>query len=129
MKPLLSRIVRWLTFPPALAGAMLGATLAGVSPGGTGLPGLVAGWLYGIVVSALVRLFRVPPPAYPLAGLVAGPVPLALLMPTDAPEADRAVIWIGLFAGLVIGCVEWAHAVHRRRQTEGRAAGIGLDPG
>ena len=129
MRDALRRIVRVLTLPSPLAGAMLGATLAGISPGGTGFPGLVVGWLYGIVVCALVRVFRVPVGAYPLAGLIAGPVPFALLMPPGASEADRSVIWVGLFAGLILGCVEWAHAVHRRRLGNGRAADAGLDPG
>jgi hypothetical protein len=115
MRHALQKLVGWLTVPAGLAGGMLGAALGAVMPGGTGLPGFVAGWLYGVVIGALVRLFRVPPGAYPLVGLVAGPLPFALLMPHDAAAGDRGVIWVGLVAGLILGCVEWAHAVHRRR--------------
>lgn len=106
----LKRIGRLLTHPPALAGAFLGAAVIGAQPGATGLHGLIVGWLYGAVVGALIRLFRVPPGAYPLAGLLSGPVPIAVLMPVDATQDERGLIWVGLLAGLVVGCVEWAQA-------------------
>jgi len=111
-----------LTRPSALAGAFLGAALVAAQPGGTGLVGLVLGWLYGVVVGALLLLFRVPAGAYPLVGLLSGPVPFALLMPVGASQDERGLIWVGMLAGLVLGCVEWAHA--RRRQ---RASGTATE--
>lgn len=77
-------------------------------PGGTGIPGLVVGWLYGLVVGAMIRRFRVHPGAYPLVGLLAGPVPLAVLMPVEATSDQRGVLLLGLVAGLLLGTVEWA---------------------
>ena len=94
-------VVRFATGPSALAGAMLGVTLAGATPGGIGAAGLVPGWLYGIVVGALVRAFRVPRGAYPLAGLLAGPLPFAMLQGRAASEADRAAIWSANVARLL----------------------------
>lgn len=99
-----------LTRPSALAGAFLGAALVAALPEGTGLFGLILGWLYGVVVAGLLRLFRVPRGAYPLIGLICGPVPFALLMPTSASQDARGLIWVGMLAGLILGCVEWAHA-------------------
>ena len=116
------RITRVLTRPSALAGACLGAAIVAAQPGGTGLVGLILGWLYGVVVSGLVRLFRVPPGAAPLVGLLVGPLPFALLMPIGASQDERGLIWVGMIAGLVLGCVEWAHARHPGHATE-RAPG------
>jgi hypothetical protein len=99
-----------MTSPCALAGACLGAALVAAQPGGTGLVGLLLGWLYGLVVGTLLRLFRVPSAAYPLVGLISGPLPFAVLMPAEASQDARGLIWVGMLAGLVLGCVEWARA-------------------
>jgi hypothetical protein len=95
-------------------GGFLGAAVVAGQPGGTGLLGLVLGWLYGVVVGAVMRLFRVPPGAYPLTGLLAGPVPIALLVPSSASPETRGLVWLGAIFGLVIGLVEWACARHAR---------------
>jgi hypothetical protein len=124
MRPALRKAALVVTQPSALCGAFLGAAIAAVEPGGTGLHGLIPGWLYGIVVGGLQRSFRVPAGAYPLVGLVCGPLPFALLMPVGAAEDARGLIWVGMLAGLVLGCVEWAHARHRAR-TVGGATGPG----
>ena len=94
--------------PCALAGAFLGAALVAAQPGGTGFVGLLFGWLYGLVVGGLLRLFRVPSAANPLIGLISGPLPFALFMPVGASQDARGLIWVGMLAGLVLGCVEWA---------------------
>ncbi|HEX6882906.1 MAG TPA: hypothetical protein VF530_05965 [Planctomycetota bacterium] len=101
------RLAEWIRIPSGLAGGCLGATVVAAQPGGTGLPGFVIGWLYGVVVGGALRLFRVPPGVYPLAGLLAGPLPIALLMPAGAGADARGLVWLGALAGLVIGLVEW----------------------
>lgn len=108
MRAGLRRVAGWVLLPSGLAGGFLGAAVVAGQPGGTGLPGLVVGWLYGVVVGGAIRLFRVPPGAYPLAGLLAGPLPIALLTPVDAAADARGLVWLGGIAGLVIGLVEWA---------------------
>jgi hypothetical protein len=115
----LAKLLRLVATPCGLAGAFLGATLAGLMPSGTGLLGLVVGWLYGIVVGGLMRLFRVPRWAYPLIGLLCGPVPLAVLMKSTSTEDERGAVLLGLLAGLALGFVEWAHASFRARPPAG----------
>jgi hypothetical protein len=110
MESRLRKVARVLTRPSACAGAFLGAAVVAAQPGGRGLAGLILGWLYGLVVGGLMLLFRVPAAAYPLAGFLAGPLPFALLMPASASPDERGLIWVGMLAGLVLGCVEWAHA-------------------
>lgn len=112
MKTRLAKLLRLLGTPCGLAGAFFGATLAGLAPGGVGLLGLVVGWLYGIVVGALIRLFRVPAGAYPLIGLLCGPVPIALLTGRGASQDERGALALGLVGGLVLGLVEWASTRH-----------------
>lgn len=111
------RLSAWLLIPAGLAGGFLGAAVVAAQPGGTGLPGLVVGWLYGVVVGGALRLFRVPPGAYPLTGLLAGPLPIALLTPVHADAEARGLVWLGAVAGLVIGCVEWGASRHAARST------------
>lgn len=118
----MKKLRRLLTRPSALAGALLGAAIVAAQPGGAGLLGLVLGWLYGLVVGGLMRLFAVPAGAMPLTGLLAGPLPFALLMPASAGQDERGLIWVGMLAGLVLGCVEWAHARHRLRSAPFQAA-------
>ena len=112
MMAFLRRVGAWLLLPSGLTGGFLGAAVVAAQPDGTGLPGLVVGWLYGVVVGGAMRLFRVPPGAYPLTGLLAGPLPFALLTPVNASVEARGLIWLGMLAGLVIGLVEWASARH-----------------
>jgi hypothetical protein len=117
------RIGRLLALPAALAGAFLGAAIVAAQPGGTGLHGLLLGWFYGLVVGGLMRLFALPAGALPLAGALAGPLPFALLMPVSASQDERGLIWVGMLAGLVLGCVEWAHARRRTRPPAAPACG------
>jgi len=114
MSPWTKRIARAVTLPAALAGACLGAAITAAQPGGTGLIGFVLGWLYGVVVRAGIRSFRVPSGAFPLVGFLVGSLPFALLMPTEAAEEARGLVWVGCLAGLVVGLVEWASERHLR---------------
>jgi hypothetical protein len=119
MRTLARRLGAALLAPGALTGALLGALLFAAQPGGSGRAGLVVGWLYGVVVGALVRRFPVPRGAYFLAGMLVGPLPIALLLPSTAPNEDRGLVWVGVVAGLFIGLVEGLSA----RRAERAAAG------
>ena len=127
MKLSLRRVAAWLRLPSGLAGGFLGAAVVAGQPGGTGLPGLVIGWLYGVVVGGTLRLFRVPPGAYPLAGVLAGPLPIALLTPVGAGADARGLVWLGAIAGLVIGLVEWAASRHPGSRTGAVESSEGAD--
>ncbi|MDX1385383.1 MAG: hypothetical protein R3190_17145 [Thermoanaerobaculia bacterium] len=75
------------------------------------------GWLYGVVVLGLIRIFPVAPWGRPLAGLLCGPVPVVLVLPADLTEDERLAGWLlGALLGLVIGALECA-----RQQREGRS--------
>jgi hypothetical protein len=126
MKSALRRLGSWILLPSGLAGGFLGAAIVAAQPGGTGLPGLLVGWLYGVVVGGAIRLFRIPPGAYPLAGLLAGPLPIALLTPIGAGGDARGLVWLGGIAGILIGLVEWAAARHGSARA---ARPLGEEPG
>ena len=66
--------------------------------------------------AGLVRLFRVRPWVRPFVGLIAGPVPLALLPRGDAPQSDRqGYLLLTAILGLLIGLVEAARIERERR--------------
>lgn len=79
---------------------------------------LALGWFYALLVRVLLRLFRVVPWAYPILGLVVGPVPVALLVgpETTVDERQGALAATALF-GVMIGLIEWASVAHRGRAT------------
>ena len=121
MRRWLRRIGNVLLLPPALAGGFLGLAVFRVgdpAQPGAGLGGLVVGWLYGLAVTGLIRLFRVDPWAFPLVGLFCGPVPLALLVGADSTAEDRSG-WLVLSAllGVLIGVLEWARVRRERGRT------------
>ena len=71
--------------------------------------GLLVGALYGLAVLGVLRLFRVAPWGLWFVGLVAGPVPAALLAPRGDVSGDRAGVWaITALLGLLIGGIEHA---------------------
>ncbi len=107
-----------------LAGLMPGGLIGGffvltflrvVDPSGASrLAAFLLGWLYGVGVLGLLRLFRVSPGVYPLVGLVCGPVPVALLLKSDTPDDQRGTLWLlAAVLGLLIGAVEWARIRQR----------------
>lgn len=116
---MLKRLFELLRTPCGLAGAFLGASVLALVPGGIGALGLVVGWLYGIVVGALIRLFRAPGWAYPILGLFVGPVPFAFFIGADVPGDARGIVVVGIPAGLFIGFAEWMAV----RQAAARLAG------
>ena len=69
---------------------------------------LVVGWLYGVAVLGLVRLFRVRRGLYPLVGLVCGPVPLALIANGDMdPGGLGGGALVAALGGVLVGAMEW----------------------
>ena len=72
--------------------------------------GLLAfGALYGLAVLGVLRLFRTRRFGLIAAGLIAGPVPLAVLQDASTSKDQRlgAVVFACLF-GLALGVLEWA---------------------
>jgi hypothetical protein len=105
-----ARLVGVLLLPAGLGGAFLGLALFQLGEGGNRIAGLVVGWLYGISVAGLMRLLPVPPGWYWLAGIFAGPIPIALLMSNGTPANERGVILVGALVGLLLGLLESASA-------------------
>lgn len=67
------------------------------------------GWLYGVGVLALIRLFRVTPGVFPLVGLVCGPVPVALIANAGMQRGDLGGLGVlTALLGVVVGTIEWA---------------------
>jgi hypothetical protein len=108
------QVVRVLLLPSGIGGAFLGLTLFQLNAGSHRIAGLVVGWLYGITVLVLMRLLPVPAGWYWLAGMFAGPLPIALLMPAGTPADERGVILLGALLGLLLGLLEVAHARRSR---------------
>lgn len=112
----------WRLMPAGLAGAFLALAVGRVSEPAEAnrLELLGLGWLYGVVVLGLIRLFPVAPWGRPLAGLLCGPVPAALLVQADMAEDERRVLCLlGALLGLVIGALECAreHRAESPRET------------
>ena len=115
----LTRFKTWLAscVPAGLAGAFFFLAF-----GRTTEPGeqnraalLLAGSLFGVVVLILIRRFRVAPWAYPLAGLLCGPVPVVIFLTAETPPKDAGGVWIlSAILGLLIGFFEWARVARER---------------
>lgn len=76
------------------------------------------GWLYGVGVLALIRLFRVTPGVYPLVGLVCGPVPVALIANAGMEKGELGGLGVlTALLGVIVGTIEWA----RVRRADGAA--------
>ena len=99
-----------LLLPSGVGGAFLGLTLFQMGEGSHRIQGLVVGWLYGISVWGLMRVLPVPRGRFWLGGIFAGPIPVALLMPTGTPEEERGVILVFCLVGCLLGMLEDAHA-------------------
>src|SRR5262249_13774297 len=97
----------------------LGLAAFQLSEGHHRLAGLVVGWLYGVSVWGLTRLLAVGRRWTWLAGMLAGPVPIALLVPGHTPASERGVILLGVPLRLLLGLPEVARA--RRSGTDGSA--------
>ena len=69
---------------------------------------LAMGALYGLAVLGLLRLFRVRAFGLVVAGLLAGPVPLAVLTPVPENPQDLGVLWLAAAVlGALIGTLDW----------------------
>ena len=105
--------------PAMLAGGFVTLSIRIPEPehGRIGL--LVVGVVYGAAVLGLIRLFRIAPWAYFLAGMVCGPVPLAFLMTQHGGNEDENGLWIlTMLLGVVIGLLETARVQvqHKKRE-------------
>lgn len=96
--------------PSMLAGAFYMLALGRIlDEGGERLGLLLWGALYGLAVVGLVRLFRVAPFGYVVAGFLCGPVPAALLIQEPIAAEERGGYWFVLaLLGLFVGALEWA---------------------
>ncbi|HED67053.1 MAG TPA: hypothetical protein ENJ09_16035 [Planctomycetes bacterium] len=96
-----------------MAGAFLFFVLL-VQEKGPRVGHLILGWFYGIAVLGLIRLFRVRPWAYGVIGLLAGPVPAAVLFGKDVEGGEWAGVWLmGAVFGLLVGLIECARVQRR----------------
>jgi len=92
-----------------LAGAFVFLAMLATDPSAKLATSFLLGGVYGIGVLALIRLFRVSPCAYPVAGLIAGPVPAALFLARSLEGEEWGGIWLLLaLLGALIGTLEWA---------------------
>jgi len=96
--------------PAFLTGAFFALALGWVvEPGVARVVLLSAGGAYGVAVLGLIRLFRVAAWARPIAGLLAGPVPAALLRLGELEDFERAWTWAACAVlGLLVGLIEQA---------------------
>lgn len=105
----------WNSWGPAmLASVMWVLAVFGVSGGKLQQAGTLAviGALYGLAVLGLIRLLQPRRWGYLIAGLLAGPVPAAVLvMPMSEKSDDRAGLWVAAaLLGLAIGLMEWGRS-------------------
>lgn len=82
----------------------------------------VGGFLLGSAIVGLIRMFRVAIWAYPVVGLLSGPVPFAILSDkADGGEQWAGMWFVGALLGLVIGILEFARC--QRERAEAQASG------
>ncbi len=102
-----------------LAGSLYLLTVVGITaqkPGpAAGLGLLLLGAALGLAILALIRLFGTSRWGFPVAGLLAGPVPLILLFTPRIAQGERGgVVLLGALLGLAIGLLEWARVSRSR---------------
>lgn len=96
-----------------LAGALVCLTVFAQQEGQSHVAHLLVGWLYGVGVLGLIRLFQVASWAYPIVGLLCGPAPLAVLTARQASAEDwGGAMAVTVLLGLVIGLLEAARRSH-----------------
>ncbi len=104
-----------------LAGAFVAIAASMAGPDRSFVGAFVGGWLLGVATLGLIRLFSVSPWAYPVVGLVAGPIPIALLVGLfgkDGASDEWGGAWVlsALF-GAVVGVLEWARVRQLERES------------
>lgn len=90
---------------------------AGASSDAAQIVLLLIGWLYGVAILGLIRLFRVARWAYPIVGMLCGPIPSAVLFARhmgDEEWGGTAVVMA--LGGLVIGLLEAARESYLERR-------------
>jgi len=105
-----------------LAGAMFVLAIGRTDPASSGhhVPQLLLfGAVYGLAVLGLVRLFGLRNWGLAVAGLVAGPVPTALLLQGGTPAEERGgMLFASSLLGLIVGLLEWARRAHAARAND-----------
>ena len=107
--------------PAMLGGAFFLLTFSSVvDPNGDAGAAFLVGGFCGAAVVGLIRLFRIAPWGYGVAGLICGPIPfLVLFQEHETNGEDRFGVWlVGALFGLLIGLLEWAR-VHRAESSRG----------
>jgi hypothetical protein len=97
-----------------LAGALFALILARMTEPQSGqrLGPMLVGALYGLAVLGILRLFPVRGGGMLLAGLLAGPAPLALLAPGTEknPGEFASLLLVAMVFGVIIGALEWTRS-------------------
>ena len=105
--------------PASLAGlslALATALASGARPGQC-LGAMLLGVFSGLVVLGLIRLFPVARWAYPIAGMLVGPLLPLALTGRQAGGDERGAVWLlGALFGVVVGLLEWARQVRVERE-------------
>lgn len=119
-----SRIKRWVhSYRLAiLAGGLFALPLSHQAAGGPigYLVALLAcfllGGLFGVVILTAIRFFRTERWGYPIAGLLAGSVPL-IVVPMSGK--DLGGLWVvSALLGLLIGLLEWERTSRLAREPD-----------
>ena len=110
---MLSRIRRWThSYRLAiLAGGIFALPMSKEATGGlpVHLVAVVAsflfGALFGVVILTAIRFFKTARWGYPIAGILAGSVPIVVI---PAQKEELGGLWlVSAFLGLMIGLLEW----------------------
>jgi hypothetical protein len=107
-----------------LAGAFFALGIVRLSePSQSRLALILVGGLYGVAVLGLMGLFRVERWAHLVTGVLAGPVPAALLVPASAGKEAAGMIALGALFGLLLGALELGRrTIAEERPTNGPAS-------
>ena len=104
-----------------LTGGFLALMVAANSAEGWLLVVLLIGWLYGVAVLGLIRLFRVARWAYPLVGILCGPVPAGILFARSVSEEQwGGTLVLTAVGGLFVGTIEAARESFLERHGSSR---------
>lgn len=125
---LFKRLWAWLasSLPAALTGAffLLGCSVIVASQFGPAqaLLILLVGGIYGVAIRAVMGLFPVERWAYIFTGLLAGPIPGAIVLSLRhrswTSNDDRGGAWLfAVLLGILVGLVEWAAEARRERES------------
>ena len=68
----------------------------------------IFGALCGVVILGALRLFRTSSWGFPIAGPLAGTLPIVVMVPAKTSQDDFGGLWLlSAILGLIIGLLEW----------------------